>query len=143
LSTDTKIIRPNFLDGLMSHGPKHELETEEAEAERGVKGVRTAIVTPMLDVVLRSGKVRSFSYAFLSEVEFEPGDTLTLRFTNGVAVTIEGRGLDQHRQQIRLHRADEVRECPESELLDGRKGISQVERIHIMEGDMRDDTGRD
>jgi len=83
----------------------------------------------------RSGKVRSFSYAYLAEVEFEPGDTLTLKFTSGVEVVVDGRGLDRHRQQVRLHRADEIRESSESELeLDG-EGISQVERILITEGD--------
>ena len=137
MSANAKLKRPGFIEDLMSTKPKHEPETEETEAERSLKAVRTAILVPMLDIVMRSGKVRSFSYAYLSEVEFEPGDTLTLRFTSGAAVIIEGRGLEQHRQQVRLHRADEVRECSESELQAQDKGISQVERIHITEGDMR------
>lgn len=125
--------RPGFLDNLMTTGPKHEPETEEAE--QTLKEARLALITPMLDVVFRSGKVRSFGYAYLSEVEFEPGDTLTLKFTSGAQVVIEGRDLARHRQQVRLHRASEIRESSESELeLDG-KDVSQVERIQITEGD--------
>jgi hypothetical protein len=114
-------------------GPRHEPEVEEAE--RTLKEIRGAIPTPMLDLVFRSGKVRSFSYAYLSEVEFEPGDTLTLKFTSGAAVIVEGRNLGRLRQSVRLHRVDEIRECSESELGIEGEGISQVERIHITEGD--------
>ena len=62
------------------------------------RDARLAIPTPMLDIVLRSGKVRSFSYAYLAEVEFEPGDTLTLKFTSGATIICEGRDLTRHRQ---------------------------------------------
>src|ERR1700733_12257713 len=117
----------------MQTGPKHEPETEEAE--QTLKEARLALITPMLDVVFRSGKMRSFGYAYLSEVEFEPGDTLTLKFTSGAQVVIEGRGLARHRQQVRLHRASEIRESSESELELEGKNVSQVERIHITEGD--------
>lgn len=126
--------RPEFLEKMMATAsPRHEPEVEEAE--RSLKEVRQAIATPMLDLIFRNGKVRSFSYAYLSEVEFEPGDTLTLKFTTGAEVVVEGRGLARHRQHVRLHRADEIRECPESELTSQEEGISQVERIHITEGD--------
>jgi hypothetical protein len=117
----------------MENVPRHEPEVEEAR--ESLKETRVAIPTPMLDVVLRDGKVRSFSYAYLYEVEFEPGDTLTLKFTTGAAVIAEGRGLSRHRQQIRLHRADEIRECEQNELALEKEGISLVERIHITEGD--------
>ena len=70
-----------------------------------------------------------------TEVEFEPGDTLTLRFTNGAEVIAEGRGLSRARQQVRLHRADEIRECAESEMTLQAEGVSQVEKIYITEGE--------
>jgi hypothetical protein len=118
---------------MATDAPRHEPEVEEAE--ESLKEARLAIPTPMLDLVFRSGKVRSFSYAYLSEVEFEPGDTLTLKFTSGAEVIVEGRGLAYHRRQVRLHRADEIRECPETELELEGQGISQVEKIHITEGE--------
>jgi hypothetical protein len=42
---------------------------------------------------------------------------------------------DRHRLHVRLHRADEIRECTESELAAQGEGVSQVERIFITEGD--------
>lgn len=124
--------RPEFLENLMATvTPRHEPEVEEAS----LKESRLAIPTPMLDVAFRNGKVRSFSYAYLAEVEFVPGDTLTLKFSTGAEITVEGRGLTRHRQQVRLHRADEIRECSDSELALQEEGVSQVERISIVEGD--------
>jgi hypothetical protein len=114
----------------MATVPRHEPEVEET-----IKEARLAIPTPMLDVVFRNGRIRSFSYAYLAEVEFEPGDILTLRFTNGAEIIAEGRGLAYHRQQVRLHRAAEIRECYESELVLEREGIAAIERITITEGD--------
>ena len=125
--------RPDFLENLMAASPRHEPEVEEAQ--NVLKEARLAIPTPMLDVVFRNGKVRSFSYAYLAEVEFEPGDTLTLKFTSGATVVAEGRGLTRYRQSVRLHRLDELPECSESELALAEEGISQVERILITEGD--------
>jgi hypothetical protein len=89
----------------------------------------------MLDVAFRDGTIRSFSYAHLKEVEFEPGDTITLKFTDGAEVMAEGRGLARARQDVRHHRADEIRECSESELLLQGEGVSQIEKIYITEGE--------
>ncbi len=126
--------RPEYLEKMMAPvSPRHEPEVQEAE--RALKEMRGAVPTPMLDVAFRSGKVRSFSYAYLSEVEFEPGDTLTLRFTSGATIIAEGRGLARLRQSVRLHRADEIRECPKDELgLEGEE-IMQVANITITEAD--------
>ena len=124
--------RPAHLREILDKvGPRHEPEVEEAT----LKEARFAVPTPMLDVVFRNGKVRSFNYAYLSEVEFEPGDTLIIKFTTGAEIIVEGRGLTRHRQQVRLHRADEIRECTNNELAINAEGIAQVERIVIMEGD--------
>jgi hypothetical protein len=134
LNTNLQPKRPEYLEKMMSVvTPRHEPEVEEAE--KTLKESRPAMPTPMLDVVFRDGKIRSFGYTYLSEVEFEPGDTLTLKFTSGASIIIEGRGLARHRMQVRLHRADEIRECTESELAAEGEGASQVERIFITEGD--------
>lgn len=124
---------PHLQDILERARPR--LEPEVEEAERSLKESRPAMPTPMLDVVLRSGKIRSFSYAYLAEVEFEPGDTLTLKFSNGATVIVEGRGLARHRVQVRLHRAEAIQESSESELALDTDGLSQIERIHITEGE--------
>lgn len=122
---------PHLREILEKARPRLEPEVQEAS----LKETRLAIPTPMLDVIFRDGRVRSFNYAYLSEVDFEPGDTLTIKYTTGVEVTLEGRGLSRHRQQVRLHRADEIRECSETELALLEDGVSQIERIHITEGE--------
>ena len=128
----TAIKRPAHLREILDKvGPRHEPEVEEATH----KEARLAIPTPMLDVVFRNGNVRSFNYAYLSEVEFKPGDTLTVKFTTGAEILVEGRGLARLRQSVRLHRADEIRESSESEMALQGDGISQVESIYITEGD--------
>ena len=133
MSTNTA-KRPEFLEKMMTATtPKHEPEVEEAE--RALKETRGAVPTPMLDIAFRDGRVRSLGYAYLSDVDFEPGDTLTLKFTSGAQVLVEGRNLARLRQSVRLHRADEIRESPEAELMQDGQGVSQVERIHITEGD--------
>ena len=126
--------RPEFLQKMMETvGPRHEPEVEEAE--RSLKESRPAMPSPMLDIMFRNGKIRSFSYAYLAEVEFEPGDTLTLKFSNGAVVSIEGSGLVRHRMQVRQHRADYIQESSESELALAADGVSQVELITITEAD--------
>jgi hypothetical protein len=131
LSTNTA-KRPDFLEKMMATAPRHEPEIEEAE--KPVKEKRLAIPTPMLDVVFRDGTVESLSYAYLKRVRFVPGDTLVLKFASGETVVIEGRGLARHRQSVRLHRADELREGSEIELEQDGKGLAVIEKIHITEG---------
>jgi hypothetical protein len=133
MESNAKTKRAPFLEKVMNITPRHEPEVEDAE--RAHKDTRPAIHTPMLDIVLRDGTIRSFSYAHLMEVEFKPGDTMTLRFTNGAEVAAEGRGLAHARHQIRLHRADEIHECSQSELTLQAEGVSQIERIYITEGE--------
>jgi hypothetical protein len=113
--------------------PRHEPETEEAR--ESLKEARPAIPTPMLDVAFRDGRIRSFNYAYLREVDFEPGDIITLKFSDGITVTIEGRNLARHRQQIRLHRADEIQEGSESEEALVPEDAPHISRITITEGD--------
>ena len=125
--------RPEYLQKMMAASPRHEPEVEDVQLT--LKEARLAIPTPMFDLVLRSGEAVSFSYALLKLVRFKPGDELTLKFADGSKVTVEGRGLAHHRQQLRLHRACEIRECSESELALDEEGISQVEKISIIEVD--------
>jgi hypothetical protein len=60
------------------------------ESLESLRDARPAIPTPMLDLVLRDGRVESFSYAYLTHVKYEPGGRLILHFGEDVAV-IEGR----------------------------------------------------
>lgn len=106
-------------------------EPEEMEAREAHKEARIAIPTPMLDIILQDGRIVSFNYSYLRRVEFEPGDTVKLIFTDGTRVTIEGRNLRRLREQIRLHRADEIQEG--SELDESLRGEDEphIFRIEI------------
>jgi hypothetical protein len=122
---------PQLRDILDKTRPRHEPEVEEAT----LKEARLAMPTPMLNVIFKSGKRRGFGYTYLTEVEFDPGDTVKIKFTTGAEIIVEGRGLERHYDQVRLHRADEIRECSDSELALQAEGIAQVERIIITEGE--------
>jgi hypothetical protein len=111
--------------------PRHEPETEGAR--ESLKESRPAIPTPMLDVAFRDGRIVSFNYAYLRQVDFEPGDTLTLTFGDERVVRIEGRNLARHRGQIRLHRADEICEGTAAEELMIAEGEPHISRIEILE----------
>lgn len=120
------------------HTPRHEPETQERES---IKEARPAIPTPMLDLAFRDGRIKSFSYAHLKEVDFTPGDTLTLIFADDAKVCITGRNLRRHRSQIRLHRADEICEGTEAEGIAASEDEPHISRIEIMESGQEE--GRD
>jgi hypothetical protein len=84
-------------------------------ASDAVKEARLAIPTPMLDVIFKDGSIASFNYSYLRRVDFKPGDSVFLTFADATVVAIEGRNLRRIRDQIRLHRADEIQEGRESE----------------------------
>jgi hypothetical protein len=134
---ETRAKRSPQLEQLLDRArPRHEpevLEAREAFAE-----CRPAIAAPMLDIVFKSGRIRSFNYAYLRELDFEPGDRLTMRFADGREVVTEGRDLERLRQQVRLHRASEIRECTESEGMLKVAGESHIERISIKGGEQND-----
>jgi hypothetical protein len=129
LDTDLK-VRPSVVQKILQKpAARHEPETEEARDS--IKEARPAIPTPMLDVAFRDGRIVSFNYAYLREVDFEPGDRLTLRFADDSFVRIEGRNLARHRQQIRLHRADGICEGTEAEGMVKAEGEPHISRIEI------------
>ena len=107
-------------------------QTEDSgELRDAMKESRPAIPTPMLDVVFKSGAIVSFSYAYLTRIDFDPGGRLALHFGDDVVV-IEGRNLLDMRQKIRLHRADEIAEGLEAEGALKPESSVHVERIEIV-----------
>src|ERR1035438_4753350 len=96
-----------------------------------MKDSRAAIPTPMLDVVFRSGSIVSFSYAYLTRIDFDPRGKLDLHFGEDVVV-IEGRNLRGMQQKLRLHKADEIHEGVEAEGALKPEGAAHVERILIL-----------
>ena len=105
-------------------------ETQD-EPRDALKDARPAVPTPMLDVVFRSGSIVSFSYAYLTRIDFDPRGKLDLHFGDDVVV-IEGRNLREIRQKIRLHKADEIHEGYEADEVLKPEGAAHVERILIL-----------
>jgi hypothetical protein len=105
-------------------------ETQD-EPRDALKDARPAVPTPMLDVVFGSGSIVSFSYAYLTRIDFDPRGKLDLHFGDDVVV-IEGRNLREIRQKIRLHKADEIHEGYEADEVLKPEGAAHVERILIL-----------
>tara|TARA_Y100000815_G_scaffold231057_1_gene221071 strand:- start:1215 stop:1685 length:471 start_codon:yes stop_codon:yes gene_type:complete len=77
-------------------------ERREATPEHEVYGALVQLVgglATMLDLRFRSGHRRALPYSYLSDVEFDPGGTLTLAFPS-VSVAITGRALSPVYQAI-------------------------------------------
>jgi hypothetical protein len=111
-------------------GTKVAAELEDSDPREAVKDMRAAIASPMLDVVFKTGRIVSFSYAYLTQIEFEPKGRMSMHFGDDVVV-IEGRNLREVRQKVRLHKADEIVEGVESEGGLRPEADAHIERIEI------------
>jgi hypothetical protein len=111
-------------------GSKVAAELEESDPREAVKDMRAAIASPMLDVVFKTGSIVSFSYAYLTKIEFEPKGRMSLHFGDDVVV-VEGRNLREVRQKVRLHKADEIVEGVEAQGGLKPESDAHIERIEI------------
>jgi hypothetical protein len=127
LESDEK-IRPNAVERFLRRSP--DFTPADAEPREAVKDMRAAIASPMLDVVFKTGRIVSFSYAYLTQIEFEPKGQMSMHFGDDVVV-IEGRNLREVRQKVRLHKADEIVEGVEAEGGLKPEGDAHIERIEI------------
>jgi hypothetical protein len=105
-------------------------DLEDSEPRDAVKDMRAAIASPMLDVVFKTGRIVSFSYAYFTQIEFEPRGRMSMHFGDDVVV-IEGRNLREVRQKVRLHKADEIVEGVEAEGGLKPEADAHIERIEI------------
>jgi hypothetical protein len=108
-------------------------ETAQAlagDSEDGAGEFRPGMPAPMLDIIMRSGRVESFGYAYLTRVSFDPRGRLLLYFGDDVVV-LEGRNLQEMRQKIRMHREYEVREGTEAEDALKPEAAEHVERVYF------------
>jgi hypothetical protein len=116
--------RSKFLTDIMA-------KEEAIEPRESVKDFRAAIPTPMLDVVFKSGAIVSFSYAYLTRIDFDPSGKLEMYFGDDVLV-VEGRNLRDMRQKVRLHKADEIHEGNEAEGALKPESSAHVDSIQIV-----------
>lgn len=136
---DSNTKRSAVLSGILESRQRD----SEGDPRDAFKDVRQAIPTPMLDIVLAGGDIESFSYAYLTQVSFTPGDTITLYFGE-TKVVIDGQNLAEMREKIRLHKADGIQEGTEAESDLKADSAAHVSRIEIEKGeDERKERGRE
>jgi hypothetical protein len=111
-------------------GPETAHTFDNDDAPDALRDTRPALPTPMLDLVMRTGHIESFGYAYLSRVSFDPKGRLLLFFGEDIAV-LEGRNLEDIRQKVRTHRANEIFEGTEAEEALKPESSAHVERIHV------------
>jgi hypothetical protein len=117
-------------------------ESPESEEMEAVKDSRPAVPSPMLDLVMRSGCVESFGYAYLSRVSFDPRGRLLLHFGDDIAV-LEGRNMHEIQQKVRMHRATEIREGIEAEEALKAESAPHVDSIVITSKDEMEERKRE
>jgi hypothetical protein len=119
-------LRPSTLEKILGAKVASELE----EPRDAVKDIRASVASPMLDIVFKSGCIVSFSYAYLTQIEFDPKGRMSMHFGDDVVV-VNGRNLQEVRQKVRLHKADEIIEGFEAEDALKPESASHIERIEI------------
>jgi hypothetical protein len=118
--------------------PRHEPEVEQAN-----DGIRDAFDADdtlptargrsavMLDCRKANGQRHAMSYAYLTQIDFEPGDRLKLHFA-GQVVQIGGRRLRPLYQRLLEHRVHAIQEGTDAE--EGLKpdDAPHIERLEII-----------
>lgn len=131
---DTSVRRPSVVQKILQHpAPRHEPEVEEARESHQLARAhsREAI---MLDVMKADGTIESFPYAWLSRIQYQPGDKLILCFGRN-EINIEGRNLSRTRELVSEHRARFIQEGREAEQGLKPEDAAHIERIEITEGE--------
>lgn len=81
----------------------------------------------MLKLIFATGRSVSLSYAYLTQVEFNPGDVLGIRFGR-VVVTVSGRRLERIAEDLLEHRVRHIQEGTEAE-----EGLKPADAAHVDE----------
>ena len=135
---------PSAVERLLGKSPpRHEPEVEgirdsfDDEAMPTARG-RAAV---MLDLRKANGDRHAMSYAYLMQIDYEPGDRMKLHFARQV-VQIEGRRLKPLYQRLLDHRVHAIQEGSDTEeglKPDEAPHINRLEIIKQREADHDDD----
>ncbi len=90
----------------------------------------------MLDVRKANGACYGMSYAYLTRIDFEPGDMLKLHFADAV-LQVGGRQLGELYRRLLEHRVDMIQEGTEADEALKPDDASHIDRIQLfaqMEG---------
>lgn len=121
---------PSAVDRLLGKThPRHEPEVEaggirDAFDEDAIPKSRGRAAI-MLDLRKANGQCYGMSYAYLTRIEFDPGDRMKLHFA-GEVVQIQGRRLRPLYQRLLEHRVHAIQEGTDAE-----EGLKPDEATHI------------
>jgi hypothetical protein len=129
LAADSKRV-PSPVERILGKGaPRHEPEVEDAglrdafEDESTPKSRGRAAI--MLDLRKADGQRHAMSYAYLTRIDYDPGDRMKLHFA-GEVVQIQGRRLRPLYQRLLEHRVHAIQEGTDAE-----EGLKPDEATHI------------
>jgi len=132
---DTK-PQPSVVDRILNRGaPRHEPEVEDADLRDAFDGEDAPKARGrggiMLDVRKADGQCYGMSYAYLTRIDFDPGDRLKLHFA-GEVLQIEGRRLKGLYRRLLDHRVKVVQEGTDAE--DGLKpeDAAHIDRLELI-----------
>lgn len=84
----------------------------------------------MLDVRKANGACYGMSYAYLTRIDFEPGDMLKLHFADAV-LQVGGRQLGELYRRLLEHRVDMIQEGTEADEALKPDDASHIDRIQL------------
>lgn len=126
---------PTAYERILGKAPRHEPEVEEAEVRDAfddggytkTRG-REAI---MLDVRKANGQRHAMSYAYLTRIDYEPGDLMKLHFADEV-VQVRGRRLADLYSRLMDHRVVAIQEGTLAEEGLKPEGAAHIDRLEII-----------
>ena len=127
--------KPTAVERILAQARDYDRGPEEPPLREAFDEVRnpkrTGRQAIMLDVRKADGQRYGMSYAYLTRVDFEPGDRLKIHFARDV-VQIEGRRLEELYRRLLDHRVDAIQEGTAAE--DGLKPeeASHIDRLQLI-----------
>lgn len=128
--------KPSAVDRIMARsGLRHEPEVDDGDVRNAFDEVRAPKSRGregiMLDVRKADGQCHGMSYAYLTRIDFEPGDRMKLHFA-GQVVQMEGRRLKGLYRRLLEHRVEAIQEGTEAE--DGLKpeDVAHIDRLELI-----------
>lgn len=110
-----------------------ELETEDLGSFGFLRGIKDRCT--MLELRLRTGKVRAVSYSYINYIDFDPSEGIVIS-VGGPKIVIKGRNLNAEvRSAVRLfesltrHRVPWIRELDQADNMEAQAGACVVEEI--------------
>jgi hypothetical protein len=126
--------KPSAIDRILGKTAPR-LEPEDADVRAAFDEVRAPKSRGregiMLDVRKADGQCYGMSYAYLTRIDFEPGDRMKLHFAGDV-VQMEGRRLRSLYRRLLEHRVDAIQEGTDAEDDLKPEDAAHIDRLELI-----------